>query len=818
MLVVLRRGPSLLSCFIAGLLTLSASAAPVDFNREVQPILSDNCYHCHGPDSSSRKAGLRLDLQEAAFAGGKSGLASIVPGKPDESELIARIVSHDPEEIMPSPDSNKTLSAAQKDILRRWISEGAVWGEHWAYVAPKRPAVPVVAASQLSAPRNPIDAFILARLATEKITPAPEASRAILIRRVSLDLIGLPPTIAEVNAFVNDAQPDAYERLVDRLLASKHYGERQARPWLDVARYSDSNGYSVDAPRQIWKYRDWVVAALNRDQPYDQFVIEQLAGDLLPNPTTEQKVATGFNRNTQINQEGGIDPEQFRIEAVMDRVATFGSAFLGLTINCAQCHDHKFDPIPQADYFRLFAFFNSTVDDGHGESIPGGRLSFASETGPADNFVAEIAQTRAAMAKFLEPYAKDYPAWRASVTPEEREKFKQNVITALTLTWDKQTINQRRAMFLTFGGANAEFTTLNEKLGVLEKHESKATMTLIMSELSKPRETTIFIKGDFTRPGDKVTPGTLSVLPPLATKTTANRLDLARWLFDPANPLTSRVMVNRIWQQYFGLGLVETENDFGSQGAPPTNPELLDWLATEFSAQKWSMKAMHRLIVTSATYKQSSLARPDLDLADPLNKLLARQNRIRLDAEIIRDVGLSASGLYEPKLGGPPVYPPQPEGVMNLGQSRRAWTPSVGSNRYRRALYTHMWRATPHPAVAVFDAPDGFSACTRRLRSNTPLQALTLLNDLQFFEFAEALAARIQRDGGTNDAARLDYAFSLCTSRAPTAIERSRLLDLLRDLQLPAKAPATDPAATPQEAWTIVSRVLLNLDETITRA
>jgi mono/diheme cytochrome c family protein len=817
--------PAPLRAFLASAalaFALPLQAKPVDFAREIQPILSDNCYHCHGPDSGSRKAGLRLDQHAAAFEGGKSGLASIVPGKPEDSELIARIFSHDSEEVMPSPDDNKTLTDAQKDLLRRWVSEGATWGEHWAYLAPKRPAVPVVPVSQLSAlnsqlSTNPIDAFIRARLASEKITPAPEASRATLIRRVSLDLIGLPPSVAEVDSFVKDTRPDAYERLVDRLLASSHYGERQARPWLDAARYSDSNGYSVDAPRQIWKYRDWVVAALNRDQPYDQFVIEQLAGDLLPHPTTEQLIATGFNRNTQINQEGGIDPEQFRIESVMDRVATFGSVFLGLTINCAQCHDHKFDPIPQADYYRLFAFFNNTVDDGHGENVPGGRLSFVSQDGPADTFVAEIADSRAAMAKFLEPYAANYPAWRASVTPAQQEKFGQNVLTALTLSWDKLTLKQRRAIFITFGGTNPEFTALSEKLGTLEKHESKATTTLIMSELSKPRESTIFIKGDFTRHGDKVTPGTPSALPPLHAAQ-PNRLDLAQWLFDPANPLTARVMVNRIWQQYFGLGLVETENDYGTQGAPPTNPELLDWLATEFMAQKWSMKAMHRLIVTSATYKQSSLARPDLDLADPLNKLLARQNRLRLDAEIIRDVALSASGLYVPTLGGPPVYPPQPDGAMNLGQVKRAWNASIGPNRYRRALYTHLWRATPHPAVAVFDAADGFSACTRRLRSNTPLQALTLLNDLQFFEFAEALAARVQREGGATDAARLDYAFNVCVSRAPTAIERTRLLDLLSDLQKPAKAPATDPAATPEEAWITISRVLLNLDETITRA
>jgi mono/diheme cytochrome c family protein len=812
MSVLCPRVPRLFSITVPLIISAAAAlAAPVDFNREIQPILSDNCYHCHGPDASSRKSGLRLDLKDPAFAGGKSGLPTIVPGKPDESELIARVYSHDAEEIMPSPESNKTLSTAQKDLLRRWIAEGAVWGEHWAYVAPKRPAVP----TSPSAP-NPIDAFILARLAAEKITPSPAADRTTLIRRVTFDLTGLPPTPAEVDAFLADSRPDAYPRLVERLLASPHYGERWARPWLDVARYSDSNGYSIDAPRQIWKYRDWVVAALNRDQPYDQFVIEQLAGDLLPNPTTEQKIATGFNRNTQINQEGGIDPEQFRIEAVMDRVATFGSTFLGLTINCAQCHDHKFDPLPQADYFRLYAFFNNTVDDGHGENVPGGRLSFVSETGPADTFVADIAQVRAAMAKFLEPYAEKYPAWRAGVTPAAREKLRQNVVTALTLTWDKQTLNQRRAIFLTFGGANAEFAALNEKLAALEKHEAKATTTLIMAELPKPRESVVFIKGDFTRPGEKVTPGTPGILPPLHPATAQpNRLDLARWLFDPAHPLTARVMVNRIWQQYFGLGLVETENDYGSQGAPPTHPELLDWLATEFAAQKWSMKAMHRLIVTSATYQRSSLARPDLALSDPLNKLLSHQNRLRLDAELVRDVALSASGLLEPKLGGPPVFPPQPDGVMNLGQSKRAWVASTGANRHRRALYTHHWRATPHPAIAVFDAPDGFSACTRRLRSNTPLQALTLLNDLQFFEFAEALAARVLREGGATEASRLDHAFRLCVSRPPTASERTRLLALLRDLQTPN---ATDPAATPQAAWTTVARVLLNLDETITRA
>ena len=796
----------------------TTSAKPVDFSREIQPILSDKCYRCHGPDAAARKSGLRLDRRIEAFAGGKSGLVTIVPGRPDDSELIARIFSHDSEEVMPAADSNNPLTTAQKNLLRRWVTEGAAWGEHWAYVAPVRPIVPPVTESAGAV--NPIDAFILTRLAAEHLTPSPAADRATLLRRVCFDLTGLPPTLRETEFFLHDPHPEAYARLVERLLASPHYGERWARPWLDAARYSDSNGYSVDAPRQMWKYRDWVVSALNQDLPYNEFVIEQLAGDLLPQPTLAQKIATGFNRNTQINQEGGIDPEQFRIEAVMDRVATFGSTFLGLTLNCAQCHDHKFDPLPQKDYFRLYAFFNNTVDDGHGENILGGRLSFASENGPADNLIADLAQVRADFTTFLAPSAADFPAWLAQTTPESRAKFSPSVANALALPWAKQTLNQRRALFLTFGGANAQFTALHEKLTALEKLEAKATTALVMVELPQPRESVVFIKGDFTRPGEQVTPGTPGILPPLSAPPgrPPNRLDLARWLFDPAHPLTARVMVNRIWQQYFGSGLVETENDYGSQGSPPTHPELLDWLATEFVAQNWSIKAIHRLIVTSATYQRASVARPDLALADPLNQLLARQNRLRLDAELVRDAALTASGLLVPQIGGPPVFPPQPEGVMNLGQNRRAWTASTGADRHRRALYTHHWRATPHPAIAVFDAPDGFSACTRRLRSNTPLQALTLLNDRQFFEFAGALAARVQREGGDDDNARLDYAFRLCVARSPTAAERTRLLELLRELRTPTLGPIGEPAATLHEAWTTIARILLNLDETITRA
>ncbi|MBL9206953.1 MAG: PSD1 domain-containing protein [Opitutaceae bacterium] len=796
--------------------SIAGPGAPVDFTRDIKPILSDTCYHCHGPDAGSRKSGLRLDRQADALAGGKSGLAAIVPGQPDASELIARIFSSDPDEIMPAPDSHRTLTANQKELLRRWIAEGAGWKEHWAYVPPTRPSLPAQAAAtdRAPAPAHPIDAFIHARLAEARITPSPEAPRRVLLRRLALDLTGLPPTPAEVDAFERDPRPDAYERQVDRLLASPHHGERWARPWLDVARYADSNGYSVDAPRQIWKYRDWVVAALNRDLPYDQFVIEQLAGDLLPNATVDQKVATGFNRNTQINQEGGIDPEQFRIESVMDRVATFGSAFLGLTLACSQCHDHKFDPLPQRDYYRLFAFFNSTVDDGHGKSTPGATLAFEGEVSGTEAAKAAADEARLDLEAFLDARGGDFARWRVEIHPDARAQLSPALRAALDIPWAQQTLAQRRSVYGYFVRDHADFQQRVEKLNALERLEGKAVTTLVMSELPEPRATTVFVKGDFTRPGDPVSPGTPAILPPLAAEK-PTRLDLARWLFQPDQPLTARVMVNRIWQVYFGRGLVETENDFGSQGSAPSHPELLDWLATEFAAGGWSMKALHRLIVTSATYRQQSLARPDLELSDPLNHLLSRQTRLRLDAELVRDVALVASGLLAPRLGGPPVFPPQPDGVMNLGQSRRAWIPSTGDDRHRRGLYTHFWRATPHPAAAVFDAPDAFSACTRRIRSNTPLQALTLLNDQQFIEFAEALAARVLQEGGNDDTGRLDLAFRLCLSRPPTATERSRLLELLRQIQSPQNG---EPAGSAREAWIAVARVLLNLDETITRA
>jgi mono/diheme cytochrome c family protein len=801
------------ACFALSFASASASAAAtsVDYLRDVKPLLTQHCVRCHG--DKKEEASLRADTAEALKTGGDNGSPTRLHSGGES--LLLQVLAGTADDIPRMPYKKPPLPAKDIETIRAWVAAGAPAPAqeepgkfiHWSFVAPQRPAVPAV-----SGVTHPIDAFIREELAQQKIAPSPEADRVTLLRRVSLDLIGLPPTPAEIDAFVQDKSPGAYERVVDRLLASPHYGERWARPWLDVARYADSNGYSIDAPRQIWKYRDWVVNALNRDLPFDEFVIEQLAGDLLPNPTTDQKVATGFNRNTQINQEGGIDPEQFRIESVMDRVSTLGSGFLGLTVGCAQCHDHKFDPIPQKDYYQLFAIFNNTVDDGHGKNTPGGTLEFKGETESPTNQAELLEEASAEIERYLNTRGGAVTKWMAELTPEVIAKLRGPAKAAVKIPWEKQTLAQKRAAYAAFRPDDEEFKASNRKIVELSGRP-KSVSTLVMVELPKPRDSWVFIKGDFTRHGDPVKPGALSALPPLRVAN-PNRLDLAKWLVDPANPLTARVFVNRIWQQYFGRGIVETENDFGTQGSPPTHPELLDWLATEFMAQKWSIKAMQRLIVTSATYRQSSNARPDLDLSDPTNRLLARQARLRLDAEVVRDVSLAASGLLSPKLGGPPVYPPQPDGVMNLGQSRRSWNASKGEDRYRRGLYTHYWRATPHPALAVFDAADGFSACTRRLRSNTPLQALTLLNDQQFFEMAEALGKRVQTESHGELPAQIDYAFRLCVARPPTSAERQRLADLFQQQLTEAEG---DVAARQQEAWTTVARVLLNLDETITR-
>jgi Protein of unknown function (DUF1553)/Protein of unknown function (DUF1549)/Planctomycete cytochrome C len=782
----------------------SWAGEPVDYVRDVKPILARHCVSCHGAERP--KSGLRLDTAAAAIRGGQGGPA-VVPGKAQESPLYLAVIGMGDGDRMPL--KRPPLPTTQVEILRDWIDAGAVnpAGEvasvpsiHWAFVPPRRPIPPAIRNTGWA--RNPIDHFILAPLEHDGIAPSPEVDRVTLIRRVHLDLIGLPPSPAEVDAFLADVGPGAYDRVVDQLLSSPHFGERWARPWLDLARYADSNGYSIDAPRSIWKYRDWVIDALNRDMPFDSFAIEQLAGDLLPGATLDQKVATGFHRNTPINQEGGIDPEQFRIESVIDRVNTTGTAFLGLTVGCAQCHDHKYDPISQREYFQLFAFFNNADEP----DLP---LASPEELERQARAEAEVHAYLDEVRRRDQGLREAQRGWEKSLDMAGRQKQSEAVRGAFDVPFDDRDEARQRVVFEAFVDQAPAAKTTRQAVAALRKKVPKLITTMVIRERAKPRPTHLFIKGDFTRLGDPVEPGVPKPLSPLASRTgTPNRLDLARWLTRPGHPLTSRVAVNRIWQAYFGRGLVETDDDFGTQGALPWNPELLDWLACEFVGRGWGVKAMHKLIVTSAAYRQASNVRPDLARIDPENRRLARQSRLRLDAELIRDAALSASGLLTPTVGGPSVFPPQPEGVMALGQIRRNWTASEGSDRYRRGLYTYFWRATPHPALVVFDAPDASRACTRRMRSNTPLQALTLLNDPAYFEFAKALANRVLREGPKDDAGRLALAFRLALARSPGELEARRLTALLAD------ARRSDPEP---EAWTTLARVLLNLDEFITR-
>lgn len=811
-----------IACLFAGN-TLAQEA--VDYTKHVKPILTRHCLECH--NAKKGKGGFRVDTVAEMMKGGDKGPA-VVPGKVDKS-LLLHMVNGQPG-VSRMPYKRSPMSMKEIDLLTKWVAQGAkapkdetAKAKHWAFQPVVRAPLPKVKNDSWT--RNAIDHFILARLEKERITPSPEADKVTLIRRVYLDLIGLPPTVEEVDAFLKDTSPKAYEKVVDHLLASPHYGERWGRHWLDLARYADTQGFTIDAPREIWKYRDWVIDALNQDMPLNQFVIEQMAGDMLPGATLSQKIATGFHRNTLINEEGGIDQEQFRVDAVADRVNTTGTVFLGLTLGCARCHDHKYDPISTREYYQLFAFLNN-------QSEP--KLNIADP-----DTAAKRDKIQAKMDKLEEEMD---PKLKEVLQKQVSGKEKDNIAQILNLRPDQRTEAQKKSLAKYFRPKNGELKKQFDVFDGLKKQLPKFPTTMVLQELPKPRDSYIHIQGDFTRKGAKVSPGVLGILHPLPSKPgkLPNRLDLAHWLVDPANPLVGRVTVNRIWQGYFGAGLVETENDFGTQGAHPTHPELLDWLASELIQKGWSLKAMHRLIVTSATYRQSSKLRPDLAKIDPFNKLLARQSRLRLDAEIVRDCALSASGLLSKKIGGPSVFPPQPAGVYAFTQVKREWKVSTGEDRFRRGLYTFLQRSAPYPSLIVFDAPDGTSACTRRVRSNTPLQALTLLNDKAYLELARGLAYRTLKEAAPNDTARLEYVFRLCLVRQPSTWELSKLSQFFEQLvkhyqAAPAAAkdlisgekdasfslatanlPANiDPAH--RAAWTSVARVLLNLDEFITR-
>jgi mono/diheme cytochrome c family protein len=735
------RSLALLAClFLPG---TAAAGETIDFARDIRPILSNHCFKCHGP--AEQKARLRLDQRDRAIDRG-----AIDPGKPDQSELLDRITRPDTDtRRMPPIGVGERLTAEEVARLTAWIEQGANYAPHWAFVPPKRPTVPDIRKPNANV-RTEIDRFIVARLQQEGLQPSPEADRTTLIRRVSLDLTGLLPTPQEVDDFLTDTAPDAYEKVVDRLLASPHYGERQARHWLDLARYADSNGYTIDGPRLIWPYRDWVIQALNDDMPFDQFTIEQLAGDLLPNATTNQRIATGFHRNTAFNEEGGTDAEQFRVERTVDRTNTTATVWLGLTAGCAQCHDHKYDPLSQKDYYSLYAFFNSC----------------------------------------------DEPTMPIGGPPN------------LEATIDK--LNQMEFWLQKNGGNRDDIEIIRNQI---KKLRGKLPTTLVLKERATPRPTHIQIRGDFLRLGELVQPGYPVALVHRDQRESEQgtarltRLDLAKWLVSPENPLTARVTVNREWQKFFGRGLVETENDFGFQGSFPTHPELLDWLAVEFREGGWSLKKLHRLIVLSATYRQASIVREDLQRHDPRNRLLGRQNRLRLEAEIIRDAALCASGLLNRTIGGPGIYPPQPREVFAFTQNNHPWPESTGPERYRRGMYIYIWRQSQHPLLTTFDGADAQTTCTRRNRSNTPLQALHLANDPVFVELANGLGQRLQKEGPTDDAGRIRLAYRICLAREPSTAELTRIQSYLK----------TCRQANPTTAWAAVARVLMNLDEFITR-
>ncbi len=790
-------------------------AAESDFARDIQPILNAHCVECHG--TKKQENGLRLDYGAALLRGGDSGPA-VAGAKPEES-LLLRAVLGTSDTVSRMPLKKPPLSETQVAAIRRWIESGAKVpaesaattprSSHWAFQRPVMPMLPRL--RDAAWPRGPIDTLILARLEQEGLPYSSEAERATLLRRLSLDLAGLPPSLAEMDAFTADARPDAYERIVDRLLASPHYGERWGRHWLDLARYADSNGYTRDFGRQIWKYREWVIDAINRNLPFDQFTIEQLAGDMLPGATEEQLIATGFHRNTLINEEGGTDQEQFRVEAVVDRVNTTGAVWLGLTVGCARCHSHKYDPISQAEYYQLFALLNNC--DEPTIEVPTRQQREAGALAHREKIRKQIQAFELAVERQRPGLEAEQREWEATVTPQERARLPGPVQVAFDMKLEARDDKNKKLIedyFRETDVARQVFPDL-QHIFDLREAEPKIPTTMVLRERKEPRETYVHRRGDFLDRGAQVTGGVPAVLPPIeACSDTPNRLDFARWLVSAENPLTARVTVNRDWQKFFGRGLVETEDDFGAQGTLPSHPELLDWLATEFVERGWKIKSLHRQIVASSVYRQSSELRSELTTRDPQNRLLARQSRLRLDAEIVRDVALAASGLLTHTMGGPSVFPPQPDGVFDFTQDPKPWNAADGSDRYRRGMYTHFWRSSPYPMLLTFDAPGGNVSCTRRLRSNTPLQSLTLANDQAFFECAEALARWLLADQSENDMQRAETAFQLCVSRQPTPAECQLLSHLVRE----------ELAAAPGEtvmAWTRICRVLLNLDETITR-
>lgn len=758
--------PYLATCgFVYLLVAQIGFAAPIDFSQEIRPLLSDACYHCHGPDAKAREGELRLDDRASAF---ESEVLS-------SGEMLERLTSDDPDLQMPPPDSKRRLRPQDRAKLKRWLEAGANWPEddrHWAFIPPVRPDQPEV--KKLDWAQNGIDHFVLARLEKEGLQPSTEADKATLLRRVSFDLTGLPPNLEELDAFLSDERPDAYEQAVDRLLASTRYGEHMALDWLEASRYADTDGYQNDRLRYMWVWRDWLIRALNKNMPFDQFVTEQMAGDLLPERDFLTQVATGFNRNHRINSEGGAIPDEWIVEYVADRVDTTGTMFLGLTLTCSRCHDHKYDPISQKDFYSLFAFFNNIDEAGLGPN---------NGNSP--------------------PFIKVPKSW-PNLSKEESE-------------------------FVTPEPPKIKVV----QTSVPRPQSGKPDTVMVLHERAEPRATYRLDRGQYDQPdkSQKLVPATPAALGAWNAKWPKNRLGLARWLTDPAHPLTARVTVNRLWQHYFGLGLVKTSENFGVQGEFPSHPGLLDWLATEFVSGGWDVKAMHKLIVTSATYRQESAASSEIQQLDPENRLIAHGPRKRLSPYSLRDSALMSSGLLVEKIGGPSVKPYMPPAIWSSISNSR-YKRDKGDSLYRRSLYTYWRRTVPPPTMMAFNAAARETCIVRTDQTSTPLQALTLMNNITFVEASRHLASRVLSEDGLTSQQRIAQAFRIVTSRAPRLDE---LELLIRDLEHYKKDFETDPAATKKllavgekrcdpkldqielAAFTLIANTIFNLDEAITQ-
>jgi Protein of unknown function (DUF1553)/Protein of unknown function (DUF1549)/Planctomycete cytochrome C len=813
-------------CFLLVALPLAAAdKAPVDFTREIRPILANSCLACHGPDEKARKAKLRLDVRDEAVK------KAIVPGKGAESALIKRVVSKDADEVMPPAHAKKpAVTPQQAELLTRWIDEGAKYDQHWAYVKPVRVAVPQPMNKAWA--RNTVDAFIAQGQEAHGFQPAPEADRITLIRRLSFDLLGLPPSPAEVDAFLNDQTPEAYEKLVDRLLTSKHFGERMALMWLDAVRYADTAGYHSDNHRDVWLFRDYVIDTFNKGKPFDQFTVEQLAGDLLPNPTNEQKIASGYNKMLMTTEEGGAQAKEYTAKYAADRVRNASNAWLGATMGCCECHDHKYDPYRTRDFYRFAAFFADVRETpvGRQQQVP---IMTAEQDAELKKLDAEIAMKKTAIDS-MRIIETAQPDWEAEAKKKPKGLPKP-VIDALVLDFEKRTAEQT-SLLKRYYRENVAPETASTRKQVAEltaKRDGlqKSIPTTLVAMTGPPRTIRILPRGNWLDDtGEVVQPGIPEFLGNVADK--ATRMDLAKWMVSPDNPLTARVFVNRLWKIAFGQGLVRNLDDFGTQGTPPTHPELLDWLATEFIRTGWNVKDMLKLMVMSNTYRQTSTVSKELREKDINNTWLARQNRFRIDAEFIRDNALAVSGLLTTKVGGPSAHPYQPAGYWScMNFPRREWQADNNDDQYRRGLYTYWCRSFLHPSLAAFDAPSREECTNERPRSSTPIQALVLLNDPTYVEAARVFAAAAMKEGTTTPE-RLNALYRRALSRSAKPDELKVLEGLLEKHRAEFKADTagaqallkvglapmpTNTDAAELAAWTSVARVVLNLHEAVTR-